>query len=279
VLDGQLAVGDHLLLGPTINGGFVPVSIASVRLNNVPVRYAAKGQTATFRLTRLSMVNILQYRALILAEKKSNPPSPQGVDGAANTTSTVSITLTTKKRSSSIGLVLLSPSLHPRACREFCAEVHIINHPSSVRIGYEPVVHIGSVRQTAKVVAVERVGHIWSREVSAGLTSPHEVLFAAIKAPPTVNMNGNQAQPTVIERTEVAVSTSANGVMTGTVDTVAMPVMELCNGERGQCRFRFKYYPEYIGVGEAIVLREDRIRGMGTVTSITPLDDSLIIPE
>lgn len=44
-------------------------------------------------------------------------------------------------------------------------------------------------------------------------------------------------------------------------------------------RFRFKYYPEYIGVGEAIVLREDRIRGMGTVTAITPLEDSIIIPE
>jgi GTPase len=34
---------------------------------------------------------------------------------------------------------------------------------------------------------------------------------------------------------------------------------------------RFLYYPEYINVGEAMILREDRIRAMGTVKSIIPI--------
>lgn len=229
VLHGRLAIGDQLLLGPTLVGGFVPVSIASVRLNNVPVRYAAMGQTATFRLVRATMATVMEHRSMIAtAAEKKNPPSPPGADGIA-----LNNNHTAKKRSSSVGLVLLSPSLQPRACREFSAEVHIVNHPSSVRVGYEPVVHIGSVRQSAKVVAVERVGHIWSREVSAGLTSPHEVLFAAIHAVPTVNTNA--ASKVDIQEVSIA-SSSTDGVVHGVVETLTIPVMELCNGERGQCR-------------------------------------------
>ena len=206
VLHGRLAVGDTLLLGPTcLTGNFLPVIVTSVRLNNVPVRYAAMGQTATFRLARVPLSALLsgEYKNSSLGGQSGGQSGGKmggGSPGNATAGSpSVGLSLaqeppsakensssipTVKKRTSSVGLVLLSSSLQPLACREFSAEVHIVNHPSSVRIGYEPVVHIGSVRQAATVVAVERVGHLWSREVSAGVTSPREVLYAAVQAPP-----------------------------------------------------------------------------------------------
>lgn len=33
-------------------------------------------------------------------------------------------------------------------------------------------------------------------------------------------------------------------------------------------RFRFLYYPEYIIPGEAMIIREQRTRGVGTITTL-----------
>ena len=40
--------------------------------------------------------------------------------------------------------------------REFKAQIHILHHPSTIRKKYEPVVHLGKISQTAKIMDMEQ---------------------------------------------------------------------------------------------------------------------------
>mmetsp|Transcript_77325 Transcript_77325/g.151727 ORF Transcript_77325/g.151727 Transcript_77325/m.151727 type:complete len:563 (+) Transcript_77325:1-1689(+) len=215
---GKISVGEPMLFGPNSYGEFVSVTVTSLRLSNVPVRCASAGQTVTFKLsecmqtfTNTSDVNVL----------------PNLLPG--------------QRRSSATGLVLLSaptladPSIVPdnlstsahsyttiaaQAHWEFEAEVLVLNHPSKIRINYEPVVHVGCVKQSAKLISVRK-----------------------INSSTTVGSTG---------------STCSVGSEISTD--------EIGNGERAVCRFRFLYYPEFIIRGEAMIIREQRTRGVGTIT-------------
>jgi GTPase len=44
--------------------------------------------------------------------------------------------------------------------------------------------------------------------------------------------------------------------------------MEVNNQERALCRFRFVHYPEYLTVGDAFIIREDRTRGVGIISKL-----------
>ncbi len=47
------------------------------------------------------------------------------------------------------GMVLLPRSADPQAVREFTAEVMVLNHPTRIQSGYEPVVHLETLSETA----------------------------------------------------------------------------------------------------------------------------------
>jgi elongation factor 1-alpha len=47
------------------------------------------------------------------------------------------------------GMVLLPRDAEPRAVREFEAEVMVLNHPTRIGDGYEPVVHLETVSEAA----------------------------------------------------------------------------------------------------------------------------------
>ena len=49
------------------------------------------------------------------------------------------------------GMVLVDPDLRPRAARAFAAEVFVLHHPTTIKKGYQPVVHARTVRQVAAV--------------------------------------------------------------------------------------------------------------------------------
>ncbi|XVH32316.1 GTPBP1 family GTP-binding protein [Haloferacaceae archaeon DSL9] len=54
-----------------------------------------------------------------------------------------------KEREVERGMVLLPRSSEPRAVREFEAEVMVLNHPTRIRDGYEPVIHLETVSEAA----------------------------------------------------------------------------------------------------------------------------------
>ena len=53
------------------------------------------------------------------------------------------------------GQVLLSSQADAKAYREFSAKISVIRaHATTIKQGYEPVVHVGNVRQTAKIISI-----------------------------------------------------------------------------------------------------------------------------
>jgi GTPase len=44
---------------------------------------------------------------------------------------------------------------HPSIFTEFLAEVKIMHHPTTIKVGYEPTIHTGCVSQAAKIVNIE----------------------------------------------------------------------------------------------------------------------------
>ena len=50
------------------------------------------------------------------------------------------------------GMVLLDIDSKPKAVRSFRASVRVLHHPTTIRVGYEPVIHLKTIRQPAKLV-------------------------------------------------------------------------------------------------------------------------------
>jgi GTPase len=53
------------------------------------------------------------------------------------------------------GMILCAASLNPRACWQFQAEVVILSHPTTLKVGYAPILHCLTVRQCARIVKME----------------------------------------------------------------------------------------------------------------------------
>jgi GTPase len=184
---GKIAVGEPMLFGPTSTGEFISVSlfctsfctfcnpslyhdlnspnlsqviVSSLRLSNVPVRCASAGQTVTFKL----------------AECVTPAPTARAALDASNGA------CTGRCRTSATGLVLLSPpdlgAAPALAHWEFEAEVLVLNHPSKIRVNYEPVVHIDCVKQSAKLVSITKIppaGDSKQQATTAGAVGCDEV--------------------------------------------------------------------------------------------------------
>lgn len=52
--------------------------------------------------------------------------------------------------------MMLSPKLNPMACFEFEAEVLILHHPTTIAPNYQAMVHVGSIRQTATILKMNK---------------------------------------------------------------------------------------------------------------------------
>jgi hypothetical protein len=64
----------------------------------------------------------------------------------------------------------------PVACWEFTAEILVLNHPSKVRVNYQPVVHIGAVRQTARILGISAMTET-AGSVGEGVGNGQKALF------------------------------------------------------------------------------------------------------
>ena len=55
------------------------------------------------------------------------------------------------------GMVLLSPQLSPVACLEFEADIYLLFHTGYICKGFQTVIHVGNVRQTATIIKMNKV--------------------------------------------------------------------------------------------------------------------------
>jgi hypothetical protein len=156
--------------------------VSSLRLSNVPVRCASAGQTVTFKLAECLSASAVESSGAYAADAATGPGTSNG-SGIASLPHLGSC----RRRSSATGLVLLSPPVehsvtadtagvpapvltapsiitapvvvqrHPLAHWEFEAELLVLNHPAKIRVNYEPVVHVGCVKQSAKLLSIRKI--------------------------------------------------------------------------------------------------------------------------
>lgn len=123
---GEIKINDRLMLGPK-NGEFHEVIVKSIHNN--------------FR-EDISLLG-------------------PGISGCINIKSAISNKKDLiNKKNIKKGMVLIGKKIiteqKNKAVREFMADITILHHPSTIRIKYEPVIHIGKISQTAKVITMDK---------------------------------------------------------------------------------------------------------------------------
>ena len=53
-------------------------------------------------------------------------------------------------------MILCDEQLKPRAVKSFEAEILVLHHPTRIATGYEPIVHLSTVSETAKIKLVDK---------------------------------------------------------------------------------------------------------------------------
>jgi len=54
------------------------------------------------------------------------------------------------------GMVLLDMNSKPKAVRMFRARIRVLHHPTTIKAGYEPVIHLKTIRQPAKLIEASK---------------------------------------------------------------------------------------------------------------------------
>ena len=54
------------------------------------------------------------------------------------------------------GMVLVDPSINPKSAYMFRCEVVILHHSGTIKTGYEPILHIGNIRQAASIYSMNQ---------------------------------------------------------------------------------------------------------------------------
>ena len=104
-------------------------------------------------------------------------------------------------------MVIVSSKSQFKSYFKFKADIQIIkSHHTTIRANYEPMLHINNIKQSAKIINIEK----------------QDVL-----------------------RT----------------------------GDRSKVTFQFMFYPVYLKIGNKIVFREGKIRGIGEVTELIEPDE------
>lgn len=119
VVQGSVKSGQTILLGPDRRGEFVPVVVRSIHVQYTPVDRATAGGSAAF--------------AIRIKGKGATDKRRPWV-----------------KR----GMALADPGLKPTAYWGFDAEVHILHHQTTLTVGYAPIMHIGVVTQSARILSI-----------------------------------------------------------------------------------------------------------------------------
>ena len=126
VLHGTARPGDAVRIGPMVDAsgelikdGFVNLRLSSIRVQDHPVEQLRAGSSGTF--------------ALRSSGKAKDALTPRALSRSRLLVGTKSI---------------LTPT------RWMKASVTVLQHPSSIRKNYEPVLHVGMIRQTARVMSM-----------------------------------------------------------------------------------------------------------------------------
>ncbi|KJH43078.1 elongation factor Tu GTP binding domain protein [Dictyocaulus viviparus] len=114
---GSIREGDTVLVGPYKDGSFEKANISSIRRSRQPVQSVLPGEAVSIALDR-------RFKPLLPLRR---------------------------------GMVLMGASAKPSSCHRFISSLFLLSHSAChLCIGFQATVYIGSVRQTAAVVDMDR---------------------------------------------------------------------------------------------------------------------------
>lgn len=117
---GTIEEGQNLLLGPTAEGQFKPVQVRKIHFKRVEVPSIECGNECSVKLKSMDK--------------------------------NYDLTQDNFRK----GMILVSPEGHLTPCLEFEIEALIVHHASTIKIGYQSVIHCHVVRQTASIVEMNK---------------------------------------------------------------------------------------------------------------------------
>jgi GTPase len=117
---GKIVAGQNLFLGPDKYNKFKMVQVRSIHFARVPVDSVFAGQFCCLALKSLKKKEEL------------------------------------KKGDIRKGIVLLEAGNLPKSCRGFEAEVAVLHHSSTIKKGYESVIHCGVIRQSVRIIDMDK---------------------------------------------------------------------------------------------------------------------------
>ncbi|KAK4538646.1 hypothetical protein CDCA_CDCA19G4671 [Cyanidium caldarium] len=132
-LRGSVCQGQAVYLGPDGLGRFTRISIKSVHYKRVPAQRLVAGQSGSLALKKVRREKVRKGMVILSLSAANNAacisaqPPPTASHPAA-----------------------------PSCVIEFEAEVVLMYHSTSVRVGYQPILHCSTIRQAAQVTAMDR---------------------------------------------------------------------------------------------------------------------------
>ena len=120
IISGKIELNQKLLIGPTFDGLFKPVQIREIQFLRVSVKELCCGNSCSVKLKSLDKnfeLNINNFKK---------------------------------------GMVLLDPEIKLEPTLEFEVEALIVHHSSTIKVGYQSVVHCHVVRQTCTIVEMNK---------------------------------------------------------------------------------------------------------------------------
>ncbi len=240
LLSGQLNIDRTktkiFYIGP-YHGRFVPCMIKSIHRQRCPVRSLKAGQAATCAIELLPESTRKSVDETLSESEQANLPTEE--EEEANDSET-SESLTLPKMKIRKGQVILSKlparmtrQTTARATWEFDAEIHVLYHKGILANMAQGTLYFGSVRQPARIVQIYQIFD------EKSVNSPtNDTPLSPTKA--SLELNDGAAKT-------------------------------LKTGQKGRVRLKFMNEPEWIRVGWTVLFREGRMKCVGKVTAVAPV--------
>ena len=163
---GVMNGNSTLLLGPHSDGSFKPVYVRTLHCKRMAVDSVHAGDSCAASLRAVGRRDHLTRSSIRrgMWSVQTFPPSPLTRILLLSPSLPSLISLPPV-----LSLSLIDPALHPQATTTFDAEVHILHHPTTIKLGYQAVIHAGMVRQAATIVRISPLASAVSAVAVAAL--------------------------------------------------------------------------------------------------------------
>jgi elongation factor 1-alpha len=151
-------------------------------------------------------------------------------------------------------IIVSSEKLTDNICYRFKAEIEILHHSATIIKNYTPVIHVGTVRQAARIVNIENI--LFRKEILDNKKKTIEKITN-----PTEKEQNEKTKTTLDEKEEQEVKDKEKD--------------NLRTGDKAIVTFKFKFKPEFIEKGLTFFFKEGTTRGKGDIIEIVPVSKDI----